>query len=149
MSRPSTNKRAQAQSDLFCRGPSRQSGSSRGCRQAITDHGGPNPGCVPTTDDLDAALAAAAAGPQPVPVAEVDQLMDIPEPVDALISGPMELLDGHEWEFANGARVMFVPSDIAEGVANIEVRSLRVWCQHPTSTPDTASPKTRHARPSC
>ena len=44
---------------------------------------GPNPACVPTTDDLDAALAAASAGPQPMPVAEVDQLMDIPEPVDA------------------------------------------------------------------
>ena len=88
---------------------------------------GPNPACVPTTDDLDAALAAAAAGPQPMPVAEVDQLMDIPEPVDALTSGPMELLDGHEWEFANGARVMFVPSDIAEGVVNIEVRSLGGW----------------------
>ena len=87
----------------------------------------PDPGCVPTTDDLDAALAAAAAGPQPVPVAEVDQLMDIPEPVDALTSSPMELLDGHEWEFANGARVMFVPSDIAEGVVNIEVRSLGGW----------------------
>ena len=88
---------------------------------------GPNPACVPTTDALDAALTAAAAGPQPMPVAEVDQLMDIPEPVDALASGPMEPLDGHEWEFANGAHVMFVPSGIAEGVVNIEVRSLGGW----------------------
>ena len=90
---------------------------------------GPDPASVPTTADLDAAVAAAAAeaGPPPVDTAEVDQLMEAPEPVDPLASGPMEVLDGYEWEFANGARVMFVPSDIAEGAVNVEARSLGGW----------------------
>ena len=88
---------------------------------------GPNPDSLPSTDDLDAALAVASTGPPPPDEAEIDSLMQAPRPVDESASGPMALLDGYEWEFANGARVMFVESDIAEGVVNLESRSLGGW----------------------
>ena len=88
---------------------------------------GPDPDSVPTTADLDAAVAAAEAGPPPAEEADVDRLMTEPAPVDAVESRPLEVLKGHEWEFANGARVMFVESQIREGVVFLEARSLGGW----------------------
>ena len=89
---------------------------------------GPDPSSVPTVAELDAALDAAAPGPPPPEETVIDQLMDLPEPADPVSEGPFDLLeDGHEWEFANGARVMFVPSDIDEGVVNMQAQSLGGW----------------------
>ena len=89
---------------------------------------GPDPSSVPTAAELDAALAAAAPGPPPPEEAVVDELMAIPEPADPVSEGPFDLLDGgYEWEFANGARVMFAPSDIAEGVVHLQAQSLGGW----------------------
>ena len=89
---------------------------------------GPDPSSVPTVAELDAALAAAAAGPPPPEVTVIEQLTDAPEPADPVSEGSFEVLDdGYEWSFANGARVMFAPSDIAEGVVNLHAQSLGGW----------------------
>ncbi|MXW93980.1 MAG: hypothetical protein F4110_04270 [Acidimicrobiaceae bacterium] len=89
---------------------------------------GPDPSSVPTVDELDAALAAATSGPPPREVAAIDQLMDPPEPADPVSEGPFDLFDdGYEWTFANGARVMFAPSGIAEGAVSLQAQSLGGW----------------------
>ena len=89
---------------------------------------GPDPSSVPTVAELDAALAAAEAGPPPPEMAVIEQLMDPPEPADPVSEGPFDLLDdGYEWTFANGARVMFAPSDIAEGSVSLQAQSLGGW----------------------
>ena len=89
---------------------------------------GPDPSSVPTVAELDAALAAATAGPPPQEVAVIDQLMDPPEPADPVSEGSFDVFDdGYEWTFANGARVMFAPSDIAEGSVSLQAQSLGGW----------------------
>ncbi len=89
---------------------------------------GPDPASVPTVDGLDEALAAAEPGPPPPEEAVLERLMDLPEPADPVSEGPFDILEnGYEWEFANGARVMFVPSDIDEGVVNMQAQSLGGW----------------------
>ena len=89
---------------------------------------GPDPSSVPTVAELDAAVAAAAPGPPPEVVDAVEQLMEPPEPADPVSEGSFALFaGGYEWEFANGARVLFAPSDIVEGVVNLQARSLGGW----------------------
>ena len=89
---------------------------------------GPDPSSVPTVAELDAALAAAAPGPPPVEEVAIEQLMTAPEPADPVSEGSFDLLEGgYEWEFANGARVMFAPSDIEEGVVRLQAQSLGGW----------------------
>ena len=89
---------------------------------------GPDPSSVPTAAELDEALAAAEPGPPPPEDTVPEQLMDLPEPVDPVSEGPFDILeDGYEWQFANGARVMFVPSGIAEGIVNLQAQSLGGW----------------------
>ena len=89
---------------------------------------GPDAASVPTVAELDAALAAAEPGPPPVEEAAVTQLMDAPAPVDPISEGPVELLaGGYQWQFANGARVLFAPSSIAAGVVHMRTRSLGGW----------------------
>ena len=89
---------------------------------------GPDPSAVPTVAELDAALAAAAPGPPPPEEAAIDELMALPEPANPVSEGAFDLLEGgYEWEFANGARVMFAPSDIAEGVVHLQAQSLGGW----------------------
>ena len=89
---------------------------------------GPDPSSVPTVAELDTALAAAAPGPPPPEEIVIDRLMDLPEPADPVSEGSFDILeDGYEWEFANGARVMFAPSDIAEGIVNLQAQSLGGW----------------------
>ena len=88
---------------------------------------GPDTASVPAPADLDAALAAAAPGTPPAELAVVEQLMDVPAPADPVAEGPMDVLDGYEWEFANGARVMFAPSNIAEGAVHLQAQSLGGW----------------------
>ena len=89
---------------------------------------GPDPSSVPTAEELDAALADAAPGPPPAEAVAIEQLMTAPEPADPVSEGSFDLLDdGHEWEFANGARVMFAPSVIAEGQVDLQAQSLGGW----------------------
>ena len=89
---------------------------------------GPDPSSVPTVDELDAALAAATPGPPPVEDATVTELMAAPGPVDPVSEEPVDVLPGaHEWEFANGARVIFAPSNISAGVVHLRTQSLGGW----------------------
>ena len=91
---------------------------------------GPNAASLPSTADLEAAVAAASPRSEPPPVEpEIDQLMAVPEPVEPVSSGPFALLEGTQWEFANGARVVFVYSDIAEATVHLRTRSLGGWSQ--------------------
>ncbi len=89
---------------------------------------GPDPSSVPTVSELDEALAAAAPGPPPPEETAVEQLMALPEPADSVSEGSFDIFEGgYEWEFANGARVMFAPSSIAEGVVNLQAQALGGW----------------------
>ncbi len=91
---------------------------------------GPNPESVPTTADLAAAVASAAPRSEPPPVEEpIDALMQVPDPVEAADTRKLGVLDAVEWQFPNGARVVFTQSDIAESTVNIRARSLGGWSQ--------------------
>ena len=91
---------------------------------------GPDPASLPTTTELEAAVSAAVPRSEPAPVEEpINDLMPLPDPVEPVKSGALDMLEGFEWEFANGARVMFVHSDIAEATVNIRARSLGGWSQ--------------------
>ena len=89
---------------------------------------GPDPASVPTTADLEAAFDAAVPRSEPPPVEQgIDQLLPLPDPVDPVASGPTGVLDGHEWSFANGAKVVFVYSDIEEATVDLRARALGGW----------------------
>ena len=95
---------------------------------------GPDQFSVPGVDELRAAVAAAAPSSQPPPPVEphVDELMAAPAPTAPIATRPLtvlEGLEGVEWEFANGARVMFVYSDTVSETVNLRTRSLGGWSQ--------------------
>ncbi len=89
---------------------------------------GPDAASVPTPAALEAAVDAASPRSQPPPIEpEIDRLMEVPEPVSPVATRTLAVLDATEWEFANGARVVFVYSDIEEATVNIRARSLGGW----------------------
>ena len=89
---------------------------------------GPDPASVPTVAELDAAWAAAKPGPPPPEQVAVTELMSAPEPVEPVSEGPVDLLpDAYQWEFANGARVIFAPSGISAGLVHMRTQSLGGW----------------------
>ena len=89
---------------------------------------GPDAGSVPTPAALEAAVEAARPRSEPPPIEpEIDRLMDVPEPVGPVATRTLEVLDATEWEFSNGARVVFVYSDIEEATVQIRARSLGGW----------------------
>ena len=89
---------------------------------------GPNAASVPTTSALEAAVQAARPRSEPPPIEpEIDGLMEVPEPVRPVATRTLSVLDATEWEYANGARVVFVYSDIEEATVNIRSRSLGGW----------------------
>ena len=91
---------------------------------------GPDPDSLPTTSDLAAAVAAAVPRSEPPPVdEEIDELIPLPDPVEPVESRLLDVLEGFEWEFANGAKVVFVHSDIAEATVHFRARSLGGWSQ--------------------
>ena len=91
---------------------------------------GPDPAGLPTTAELAAAVSAAVPRSEPPPVEEsIDELMALPEPVEPVETRQLDELHGIEWEFANGAKVVFVQSEIAEATVNLRARSLGGWSQ--------------------
>ncbi len=83
---------------------------------------------VPTVAELRAAIEGAEPGPVPERTAKATALMEAPEPVDAVAEGPVEAIDdAYEWTFANGASVVFVPSEIAEAEVNMLAFSQGGW----------------------
>ncbi|MDE0120236.1 MAG: insulinase family protein [bacterium] len=89
---------------------------------------GPDAASVPTPAALEAAVEAARPRSEPPPIEpEIDRLMEVPEPVSPVATRTLAVLDATEWEFANGARVVFVYSDIEEATVNIRARSRGGW----------------------
>jgi zinc protease len=89
---------------------------------------GPDPSEVPTVEEMRAAVESAAPGPTPERTEEISALMEAPAPVDPVSEGPVEAIeDAYEWTFANGATVVFVPSDIAEAQVDLRAASQGGW----------------------
>ena len=93
---------------------------------------GADPADVPTGEEMEAALAAAAPGELPAMIGEADELLAVPDPVDPVSAGPIdaieeELDDAYEWSFANGARVMYAYSDISENEVSMQAISWGGW----------------------
>ncbi len=89
---------------------------------------GSDPSEVPTVEEIRAAVEGAAPGPVPERTAEVSTLMESPEPVEPVSEGPVEAIeDAYEWTFANGATVVFVPTDISEAQVDMRAVSQGGW----------------------
>ena len=89
---------------------------------------GPDPSVVPTAEDLLAAVEAAVPLAPPEAEEAVETLMERPAPVAPSREDAVDLLpDAYEWEFPNGARVVFAPSDIAAGQVDVVAESLGGW----------------------
>ena len=89
---------------------------------------GSDPSEVPTVEEMRAAVEDAAPGPVPERTAGISALMEAPSPVDPVSEGPVEAIeDAYEWTFANGATVVFVPSDIAEAQVDLQAVSQGGW----------------------
>ncbi len=78
---------------------------------------GPDAAALPTEEELEEVIQRASK-PRPITEAVDDgeipeQLMDRPEPADAVAVNDLAELDATEWVFDNGARVRFIESDIA------------------------------------
>ena len=89
---------------------------------------GPDADSVPTAAALEAAVDQATPRSEPPPIEpEIDRLMEVPDPVAPVATREIGVLDGVEWEFANGAKVVFAHSDIAESTVDLRARSLGGW----------------------
>jgi len=89
---------------------------------------GSDPSEVPTVEQMRAAVEGAAPGPVPERTAQVSALMEPPAPVDPVSEGPVEAIeDAYEWTFANGATVVFVPTDISEAQVDMQAVSQGGW----------------------
>ncbi|MCY3635788.1 MAG: insulinase family protein [bacterium] len=107
-------------------------------REILADSGliliavGPDPSEVPTVEEMQAAVDAAVPGELPEMIGEASELLSVPDPVDPVSEGPIEAItseldDAYEWEFANGARVMYAYSDIAENEISLQAISWGGW----------------------
>ncbi|MCY3662586.1 MAG: insulinase family protein [bacterium] len=89
---------------------------------------GSDPSEVPTVEEMQAAVEGAAPGPVPQRTVQISSLMEAPAPVDPVSEGPVEAFeDGYEWTFANGATVVFVPTDISEAQVDLQAVSQGGW----------------------
>ena len=89
---------------------------------------GPDPSTVPTADELLAAVEAARPLAPPAAQEAIETLMERPAPVAASRETAVNLVpDAYEWEFPNGARVVFAPSAIAAGQVDVVAEGLGGW----------------------
>ena len=87
-----------------------------------------DPADLPTIEELTAAVASAEVGELPPSILDADELLTVPDPVDPVDVGELDFFDdAYEWTFANGARVMFAHSDIAENLVNLQAVSQGGW----------------------
>ncbi len=98
-----------------------------------------DPADLPTIEELTAAVTSAEVGELPASIADADELLAVPDPVEAVESGELDFFDGateifgstfgdaYEWTFANGARVMYIRSEIAENQVNLQAVSQGGW----------------------
>ncbi len=91
---------------------------------------GPNAESLPAEAELEAAVSTASPRSEPPPAApDVEGLMDeLPEAAAPIAVRELPAgLEGIEWEFANGARVIYMYSNIDEGVVSLQTLSLGGW----------------------
>ena len=89
---------------------------------------GPDPAAVPSADELRAAVDAAVPTAPPEAQEAIDTLMSPPSPVEPSAERELDLFeDAYEWTFANGATVVFAPSDISANEVNVLAQSLGGW----------------------
>lgn len=89
---------------------------------------GSDPSEVPTVEEMRAAVEGAAPGPVPQRTVQISVLMEAPAPVDPVSEGPVEAIeDAYEWTFANGATVVFVPTEISEAQVDLQAVSQGGW----------------------
>ena len=99
-----------------------------------------DPADLPTIEELTAAVTSSEVGELPPLISAADELLTVPAPVEPVESGELDFFAGaseffdsaffgeeHEWTFANGARVMYVHSDIAENQVNLQAVSEGGW----------------------
>lgn len=99
-----------------------------------------DPAHLPTIEELTIAVTSAEVGELPELIEDADELLVVPASVDPVDESALDFFDGaseffdaglfgdaYEWTFANGARVMFVPSGIAENQVNLHAFSLGGW----------------------
>ena len=93
---------------------------------------GDDPANVPNVEELRAAIDAVVPIEPPPAEGRIEALMATPEPVAPTSQQAVSLFEGaYEWEFANGARVVFAPSDLAANQVNVTAESLGGWSQLP------------------
>ncbi len=93
---------------------------------------GDDPANVPDASQLQAAIDAVEPVPPPPPEERIETLLATPDPAAPIREHPVGLFEGaHEWVFANGARVVFAPSDLASGQVDVSAQSLGGWSQLP------------------
>ncbi|MDE0702063.1 MAG: insulinase family protein [Acidimicrobiaceae bacterium] len=93
---------------------------------------GDDPANVPDIAQLQAAIDAVVPVPPPPTEDRIETLLTTPDPVVPIREHPVGLFEGaHEWVFANGAHVVFAPSDLAAGHVAVSARSLGGWSQLP------------------
>ena len=105
---------------------------------------------VPTVEEMAAAIDGASVGEVPDRTVDVQELMAAPEPVEPVSAGPVaDLEDAYEWSFANGASVIFMPSDISEAQVDLRAISQGGWsAMEPGDRPLTGRLATRAVRQS-
>lgn len=93
---------------------------------------GDDPANVPDIAQLRAAIDAVVPVPPPPPEERIEILLATPDPVAPIREHPVGLFEGaYEWVFANGAHVVFAPSDLAAGHVDVSASSLGGWSQLP------------------
>lgn len=92
---------------------------------------GPDPEALPTTDELDDVVAAAAADDGAAEATDdgpaIESLIAAPDPVEPVAVNELDELDATEWVFENGVTVRAVETDIVAGEAVVRARSTGGW----------------------
>ena len=99
-----------------------------------------DPADLPTIEELTAAVTSSEVGELPPLISAADELLTVPDPVEPVESGELDFFagaseffdaasfgDAYEWTFANGARVMYIRSEIAENQVNLQAVSVGGW----------------------
>ncbi|WP_419919543.1 insulinase family protein [Candidatus Poriferisocius sp.] len=89
---------------------------------------GADPAEVPTAEEMEAALGRAEPGELPASIQVIAELLVAPDPAEAVSAGPLDVWpEAYEWSFANGARVVFAPSDISDNTVVLLAEALGGW----------------------
>ena len=105
---------------------------------------GDDPANVPDAAQIQEAIDAMVPVLPPPAEERIETLLATPGPVAPIREHPVGLFEGaYEWVFANGARVVFAPSDLAAGQVDVTAQSLGGWSQLPMGSAATRRAITR------